>query len=85
MYHKMQGFRKLVLYFGFGISTITVVKIENQFISLHQIVVIKIKNQKGIQRRRILKRLSLWDCQGSGVSAYYRFKRLLVPNSPWII
>lgn len=34
MYHKMQGFRKLVLYFGFGISTITVVKIENQFIFL---------------------------------------------------
>lgn len=59
MYHKMQGFRKLALYFGFGISTITVVKIENQFISLHQIVVIKIKNQKGIQRRRILKHLSV--------------------------
>ena len=30
------------------------------------------------------KRLSLWDCQGSGVSARYEFRHSMAPNSPWI-
>ena len=30
------------------------------------------------------RRLSLWDCQGSGVSACYEFKHSMAPNSPWI-
>ena len=30
------------------------------------------------------RRLSLWDCQGSGVSAHYEFKHSMAPNSPWI-
>ena len=28
--------------------------------------------------------LSLWDCQCSGVSARYEFRRSMAPNSPWI-
>ena len=54
--------------------------------SLYQIVTNKIIKQNDIQRRHeFQKYLSLWDWQGSDVSACYEFKLSVAPNSSWII
>ena len=53
--------------------------------SLHQIVTNKLYNKITYKEdMKFQKHLSLWDYQGSGVSAHYESRRSMGPNSPWI-
>ena len=53
--------------------------------SLHQIVTNKLYNKITYKEdMKFQKHLSLWDYQGSVVSAHYESRRSMGPNSPWI-